>query len=86
MAEFGVIAAKGAQYVDRLREQLHSLPEAARMPVCVLFDQLAETDKRIEQLTGEIEETQASEARQASAWPHSGCRHAFGHGHRGDDA
>jgi len=40
-----------------IREQLDRLPEAARTPVSVLFDQLAETNKRIEQLTGEIEET-----------------------------
>lgn len=57
MAEFGAITAKGAQNVDRLWEQLDGLPEAARMSVGVLFDQLAETNNRIEQLTGEIEET-----------------------------
>ena len=57
MAEFGLIAAKGAQNVDRLRQLLDRLPEAARTPVGVLFDQLAETNERIAQLTGEIEET-----------------------------
>ena len=57
IAEFGLIAAKGAQNVDRLRQLLDRLPEAARRPVGALFDQLAETNKRIEQLTGEIEET-----------------------------
>lgn len=56
MAEFGIVAAKGAQNVDRLMEQLDQLPKAARMPVCLLFDQLVETNNRIEQLLGEIEE------------------------------
>ena len=40
-----------------LRQLLDRLPEAARTPVGVLFDQLAETNERIAQLTGEIEET-----------------------------
>lgn len=57
MTEFGIIAAKGAQNVDRLKEQLDRLPEVARMPVSLLFDQLAETNKRIERLTDEIAET-----------------------------
>ncbi len=55
MTEFGVIAAKGAQNVERLREQVDRLPDVTRMPLNLLFDQLAETDKRIEQLTDEIE-------------------------------
>ena len=59
MMEFGVIAAKGAQNVDRLRMQVHHLPDAARLPVSLLFEQLADTDTRIEQLTGEIEGTHA---------------------------
>ena len=46
MTEFGVIAAKGAQNVDRLRTQLHQLPEAARLPVNLLFEQLVDTDTR----------------------------------------
>jgi transposase len=57
MTEFGVIAAKGAQNVDRLKEHVDLLPEAARTPVNLLFDQLAETDMRVEQLTCMIEET-----------------------------
>lgn len=56
MTEFGIITAKGAQNVDRLSEQLDQLPEAARLPVALLFDQLFETNKRIERLTDEIEE------------------------------
>lgn len=56
MTEFGIITAKGAQYVDRLKEQVDQLPEAARMPLILLFDQLSETDTRIEQLTDEIKE------------------------------
>ena len=59
LTEFGIIAAKGARNVERLREQLDRLPEAARMPVSLLFDQLANTDERIERLTEEIEETHA---------------------------
>lgn len=51
------IAAKGAQNVDRLKEQLDRLPEADRRPVSLLFDQLSATDKRIERLIAEIEET-----------------------------
>ncbi len=57
MAEFGIITAKGAQNVDRLIEQMDRLPEMARTPVGLLFDQLAETNKRIELLSREIEET-----------------------------
>lgn len=56
MAEFGVVVAKGAQNVVRLREQLDRLPTAARMSLDLLFEQLAETNKRIEQLAGEIED------------------------------
>jgi transposase len=56
MAEFGIITAKGAQNVNRLKELLDRLPEAARRAVGLLFDQIAETNKRIEQLTGDIEE------------------------------
>ena len=59
MTEFGVVAAKGAQNVDRLRAQLDQLPEAARLPIVLLFEQLADTDTRIERLTGEIEATHA---------------------------
>lgn len=59
MAEFGLITAKGAQKVDRLKEQLDQLPEAARMSVSLLFDQLAETNRRIRKLAGEIEEIHA---------------------------
>jgi transposase len=57
MTEFGIITAKGAHNIHRLKEELERLPEAARMPVSLLFDQLADTDKRIERLTDEIEVT-----------------------------
>jgi transposase len=57
MAEFGLIIAKGAQNVDRLKEQLDRLPIVARTSIDIFFDQLADTDKRIEQLAGEIKET-----------------------------
>jgi transposase len=56
MTELGIITAKGAQNVDRLKEQLDQLPEAAQLPVALLFDQLFETNKRIERPTDEIEE------------------------------
>jgi transposase len=59
MSEFGVKAAKGAQNVERLMEQLNRLPEAARMPASLVFDQLVKTDRRIDRLAGEIEETHA---------------------------
>ncbi|BBD41394.1 transposase (plasmid) [Aminobacter sp. Y103A] len=59
MTEFGVITAKGAQNVGRLREQLDRLPQAARLPITLLFEQLAETNERIERLTEEIKETHA---------------------------
>jgi transposase len=57
MAEFGIITAKGAHNVDRLKEQLDRLPEATRTPIGLLFDQLVETNSRIELLSGEIEVT-----------------------------
>lgn len=66
MTEFGIIAAKGAQNVDRLKEQLDRLPEAARMPVSLLFDQLAETNTRIERLTDEIHEQSETSQRLAT--------------------
>jgi transposase len=54
---FGVIAAKGAQNVDRLRTQRLQLPEAVRLQVSLLFEQLVGTDTRIEPLTCEIKAT-----------------------------
>ena len=59
MTEFGIITAKGAQNVDRLQDQLDQLPQAVRLPVSLLFDQLAETDERIGRLTEEIKEIHA---------------------------
>jgi len=74
MTEFGVIAAKGAQNVERLRTQLHQLPEVARLPVSLLFEQLAHTDTRIERLTREIEAAHAqSETSQRLARDRTGC-------------
>lgn len=55
MAEFGIVTAKGAKRVASLAEELDALPEAARLPLRALFDQLAETQARIDQLTDEIE-------------------------------
>lgn len=54
MTELGIIAAKSPRNVDRLRTQLHQLPEGARLPVNLLFDRLVDTDRRIEELTVQI--------------------------------
>ena len=56
MAEFGIVTAKGSKRVADLAEELGDLPEAARMPLRTLFDQLAETQARIDRLTDEIKE------------------------------
>ena len=56
MAEFGIVTAKGSKRVAALAEELVALPEAARLPLRALFDQLAETQARIDRLTEEIEE------------------------------
>lgn len=56
MAEFGIIAAKGSKRVANLAEQLDALPVATRMPLQTLFDQLAQTQARIDRPTDEIEE------------------------------
>lgn len=37
MTEFGIITAKGAQNVERLKEQVDQLPQAALMPLILLF-------------------------------------------------
>ncbi|WP_094023831.1 IS110 family transposase, partial [Maliponia aquimaris] len=56
MAEFGIVTAKGSKRVASLAEELDKVPEAARLPLRALLDQLAETQTRIDRLTGEIEE------------------------------
>lgn len=56
MAEFGVVTAKGSKRVAELATKSDARPEAARMPLQALFDQLAETRGRFDRLTGEIEE------------------------------
>lgn len=56
MAEFGIVTAKGSKRLADLAEELDTLPEAARLPLRALFDQLAETQARIDRLTDEIEE------------------------------
>jgi transposase len=57
MTEFGIITAKGAQNVERLKEQVDQLPQAARIPLILLFDQLSERTSGSSRLTDEIEET-----------------------------
>jgi hypothetical protein len=84
MTEVGIIAATGAQNVDRLKEQLDQLPETARMPVSLLFDQLSEANKRIERLTGDRGNLRAKRDKSASGYdPRCGC--TVGYDHRGDD-
>ena len=56
MAEFGIVTAKGSKRVASLAEELDKVPGPARLPLLTLFDQLAETQERIDRLTGEIEE------------------------------
>ncbi len=56
MAEFGIVTAKGSKRVASLEGELDTLPEAARLPLQALFEQLAETQARIDRLTDEIEE------------------------------
>lgn len=50
MAEFGIVAAKGAKVVEGLASELDALPEAARLPINSLFGQLAETRARVERV------------------------------------
>jgi transposase len=56
MAEFGVVIPKGSKRVEDLRSALDTLPQAARLPLQLLFDQLMQTRSRIDQLTDEVEE------------------------------
>jgi transposase len=56
MAEFGIVAPKGSKRVEELTSELETLPETARLPLQALFDQLAETQARIDRLTAEIED------------------------------
>ncbi len=56
MAEFGIVTAKGSKRVASLAGELDKVPEPARLPLQALFDQLAETQARIDRLTDEIEE------------------------------
>jgi len=56
MAEFGIVAAKGTRGVEGLWSQIDALPQAARLPLKMLFDQLADTKARIDRLAKEIDE------------------------------
>lgn len=55
MAEFGVIAAKGASGLEALALRIPTLPPAAQRPVQALFDQLVGTRTQIDGLNDEIE-------------------------------
>ena len=56
MAEFGIVGPKGSKRVEELESELGALPEAARLPLQVLFDQFVDARSRIDRLTAEIEE------------------------------
>jgi len=43
MAEFGIVAAKGASGLEGLASRVANLPHAAQLPVEARFDQLAGT-------------------------------------------
>lgn len=55
MAEFGIVTAKGSKRVSNLAGELNALPEAARAPLQMLFEQLKDTQQKIDRLTDEIE-------------------------------
>lgn len=55
MAEFGIVAAKGAKVVEGLASELDALPEPARLPIEALLGQLADIRARVDRLTDEIE-------------------------------
>ena len=52
MAEFGIVTAKGSKHIASLAEELDKIPGPARLPLQALFDQFAETQARIDRLTG----------------------------------
>lgn len=56
MAEFGIVAAKGASGLEGLASRVATLPQAARLPVEALLDQLAGTKAQIDRLNEEIEQ------------------------------
>jgi transposase len=55
MAELGIVAAKGESGLAALAARVGMLPQAARLPVEALLDQLAGTRAQIDRLTEEIE-------------------------------
>ncbi len=86
MTEFGVIVAKGAQNVDRLRAQLEQLPEAARLPVALLFEQLADTNTRIQRFDGRDRGNPCRERGEPASGDHSLASVCCRDDHRSDDA
>lgn len=56
MAEFGIVTAKGSKRVASLVKELDKVPEAARLPLRALFDQLSETQAGIDRQADEFVE------------------------------
>lgn len=75
LVEFGIVTAKGAKRVADLTDKLEDLPEAARLPLQALIDQLAETQARIDRLTEEIKEVhrQSEVSRRLTSIPCAGA-------------
>ena len=58
LSEFGIVAAKGIQNVDRLLTAADDIPKEARPAVQMLADQLSDLERRIADLTARIAATQ----------------------------
>lgn len=61
LSEFGVVAAKGIQNLDRLLSAAENIPEAARPGVQILADQLRDLETRIAEVTARISATQKAD-------------------------
>jgi transposase len=61
MGEFGIVVAKGIQNIERLIAAAQNVPEAARLALDMLAEQLACTQTRIDAVTARIGERQADD-------------------------
>ncbi len=61
LSEFGIVAAKGIQNVDRLLTAADDIPKEARPAVQMLADQLSDLERRIADLTARIAATQKAD-------------------------
>ena len=61
LSEFGIVAAKGIQHVDRLLTAADDIPKEARPAVQLLADQLSDLERRIADLTARIAATQKAD-------------------------